>query len=110
MKRRRNVGWHNPQIFAIPPRELDLLYQAVNSAWIGRKSFSALGISTPIVFSYTTNKAHSRTKPTRVPVQKVVGAECSVPSLGALSRAARYSSIKRLANLLIVSAFKGGGA
>lgn len=71
VKKRRVVGWHNLEMYAILPRERDLFYHAVEPVWIESKSSRALSIPTPAVLSYVTDKAQSRTDLERDLVQKV---------------------------------------
>lgn len=84
-------------MFAIPPRERDLYYQAVKNVWIECKSSRDLCISTLVTFSYLTDMAQSVIGRECILVQKVAGAEYHVASLGAFLRGAQYGPIERLA-------------
>lgn len=72
------VGWHNLDLFAAPPRRRDVLYQTDDPVWIGCVRSRALGILTPVVFLYLTDKVRSETGLDRDLVQKVAGVEYNV--------------------------------
>lgn len=59
IKGRRFIEWHNPKMFVIPPRGRDVFYQAVYDVWDECKISLVLGILTPVLFLYMTDKAES---------------------------------------------------
>lgn len=101
---------HNLKMFAIPPRERDLLYQAVEPVWVGSESFHVLGILIPVVSSYVTDKAQSRTGLERDLVQNVAEVAYNVAPLGTFLRGARYSPIEHLVYHRMVAGCEGSGA
>lgn len=110
VKKRRFACRQNLEIFAIPPCERDLFYQAVQPVWIGIKISQILAIPTPVVFLYMTVTARAGTGLERDWVQKVAEVEYHVSPLGKFLSGACYGLIEWLAFSWIVAGCEGGGA
>lgn len=72
MKKRRLVGQHIRQMISVPHRKHVLFYQADQTVCAGHKRSGALGISTPVVFSYTMDKTQLGTDLEREMIQNVI--------------------------------------
>lgn len=94
MKRCRFFGWHDLSLFAIPPCECDLFYQAVQEVQAKCVSFRALGTPTLVLFSYWADKTQSGTGLERDLIQKNAKVKYIVMSVGALLRCARYNPVE----------------
>lgn len=93
----RFVGWHNVKMFAITPRERDILYQAVQDVCGECKSARTLGILTSVIFSYMTDEAQLGAGFEHDLIQMVAEIEYHMTSLNALLGCARYDPTERLA-------------
>lgn len=77
-------------MLALPPRERDELYQFVQNVWYEYGSAHAMGIPTPVVLSYMTDKAQSGAKLERDLIQKVAEVEYNMTLTDVSLRCARH--------------------
>lgn len=97
VKGSRFIKLYNLKMFAIPPCERDVFYQAVQDLWAECESFLALSILTLVVFSYMTDGTESGTGRERDLIQNIAEVEHHVLALGVLLHCARYDPIDCLA-------------
>lgn len=62
VKGRGFVGSHKNELFAVPPCERCMLYQAVQSAWCEYGSARALDTFTPVLLSNMMGKVQTKKK------------------------------------------------
>lgn len=85
VKEQRFVGVYNLKSFAIPPREPNVFYYAMQDIQAGCKSSFALGIPTPVLVWYLTNEAQSDTCLERDSIQRAAEGEYHAMLLGAFT-------------------------
>lgn len=62
LRGRRFGALHNLVMFVVPPRELDLYYQAAHDVWCEYKCAGSMDILTLVMFSYMTVTVRSETR------------------------------------------------
>lgn len=97
-------------MFAIPPLERDILYQAVQDLWLECKLSRVLGTSALVIFLYISDRLQYGTGLDHDLLHKVAEVGHHVMSLGPLLSCAWYGVIECLAHLWMVSDCSGGGA
>lgn len=110
VKKRRFVELRNLKILAVLLRERDVFYAAVRDVWFELKRPRALGILTPVVYSYMTDKVQSKAGLKRYLILKIAGMFYHVMLLGSLLRWPWYGPIDHLAYPCMVNDWSGGDA
>lgn len=105
----RFVGWHNLEIFALPPRERSRFYLLIKDVWKDYENARALGVLTPIVFLYLTERVKTGTELERSFLEKVLEVAFDVLVLGAFLCSVRYGPVERLAFPRMVDGCDGNG-
>lgn len=104
------VDWRNLEVFAILPRERDVLYCPFKDSWDDFEGSRALGISTPVVFLCLRGKIQTGTVSERDLIEKIAEVEFDVMTLGVFLRCARYGPVEPLAYPQMMAGCGGDGA
>lgn len=92
----RSIGWHNLEMFALPPVERNDFYTPVPNDW-SRESNRVLRVPTPELFLYLSDYFRISFATVREHLGRIAEVEKELTTLGAFHRIVRYGVVNRLA-------------